>query len=64
MTSTKRAARDLQPGDVLNGSRETVIRVERGVRTPAGKVEVFLKRTDESTRIGIWNASTMIGITA
>lgn len=55
-------ARELQPGDVLKGTGETIVRVSAGVRTPTGKVEVTMQRPDGSTRVGIWNRATMIGV--
>jgi hypothetical protein len=51
-------ARSLIAGDVV-GSGETIITVQRGVRTPAGKVEVVLDRAGIRRR-SLWGASTLI----
>jgi len=61
MNAEKRTVRHLQPGNVLNGSGETVIWVGRGVRTPQGKMEVVLKK-GPIRRLAIWGASTTVSI--
>jgi len=52
------AARSLIAGDVV-GSGETIVSIQRGVRTPAGKVEVVLDKGG-IRRHSIWGASTLI----
>lgn len=56
-------ARNLQPGDVT-GSGERVVKVETGVRTPKGKVEVFLRPRilADGIRKAIWGAYTEINV--
>jgi len=61
MEKVRVPARELQPGDVV-GSSETVTSVQVGVRTPRGKVEVFLKKGERQRR-ALWGASTMINAT-
>jgi hypothetical protein len=51
-------ARALIAGDVV-GSGETIVTVQRGARTPAGKVEVVLD-SDGIRRRSTWSASTLI----
>jgi hypothetical protein len=51
-------ARSLIAGDVV-GSGETIVTVERGARTPAGKVEVVLDGGGIRRR-SVWGASTLI----
>jgi len=51
-------ARSLVAGDVV-GSGETIVTVQRGARTPAGKVEVVLERGGTRRR-SLWGASTVI----
>lgn len=55
-------ARDLRPGDVV-ASGEIISWIGRGARTPAGKVEVRLRKSTgpHTIRIAIWGAYTMIG---
>jgi hypothetical protein len=53
-------ARHLLSGDQV-GSGETVVRTERGARTPAGKIEVVLEKTGRCRR-AIWGASTIITV--
>lgn len=54
-------ARDMQPGDRLRGTGQTVVGVGAGLRTPKGKVEVTLEWRDER-RVVIWGAATTINI--
>lgn len=53
-------ARDLQRGDVT-GSGETVVRVSSGLRTPRGKVEVYLEKNGRQ-RLAFWGAYTTINV--
>ncbi len=56
-------AKDLQPGDLLLATKRTVLGVERGARTPSGKVEVVLSRWGQNTaERKVWNARTTIRI--
>lgn len=57
---TKVPARALKSGDRV-GSGELVKWVGIGVRTPRGKVEVYLDK-EGHRRIAIWNASTLINV--
>ena len=51
-------ARSMIAGDVIS-SDETIVTVQRGVRTPAGKVEVVLDKGGARRR-SLWGASTLI----
>jgi hypothetical protein len=53
-------ARHLLAGDQLC-TGETVVAVNRGARTPAGKVEITLEK-DGRRRTPLWGASTTINI--
>lgn len=53
-------ARLLLKGDVIS-SGETVIAVERGSRTPRGKVEVLLEKSGRR-RLALWGAGTTINV--
>lgn len=55
-------AKDLRPGDFCVASRQTVLGVAVGVRTPTGKVEVTLERENGTRRVAHWNRSTRIGV--
>lgn len=51
----------LKAGDILSGSRETVISVQAGVRTPRGKMEVTLEK-DGRRRTSLWGRHTVVNI--
>lgn len=57
----KVAALYLQPGDIV-GSGETVFATSTGIRTPRGKIEVYLRKGDKD-RMSYWGRSTQINIT-
>ena len=52
----------LRPGAILAGSRETVISVSAGARTPSGKMEVVLEKYGSLRRTSLWNRSTVVSI--
>lgn len=54
--------RYLGRGDYLYSSGWTVVTAPvRGLRTPSGKHEVFLRK-GERTRLATWNSATVVGI--
>ena len=55
-------AQHLRQGDFLPATRDTVVGVSRGVRTPAGKVEVTLSKPGRGMRTAVWGARTEISI--
>jgi hypothetical protein len=52
----------LQTGDVTNGTRETVLSVSAGVRTPRGKMEIVLEKNGRM-RLTIWGRHTLVSVT-
>ncbi|WP_157083713.1 hypothetical protein [Bradyrhizobium manausense] len=54
-------AQHLRQGDYLPATRNTVVSVSRGIRTPSGKVEVTLA-TSLGMRVSVWGARTEISI--
>jgi|HubBroStandDraft_6_1064221.scaffolds.fasta_scaffold00050_59 hypothetical protein len=66
MTSTTQIKRipvyALQPGDILSGTREVVVRVSAGIGTPPGKMVVVLDKYDSLRRSSIWGRHTIVGV--
>lgn len=51
----------LRAGDVTTATRETVINVSAGVRTPRGKMDVVLEK-DGRRYARVWGRNTLINI--
>jgi hypothetical protein len=52
----------LQPGDILSGTREVVVRVSAGIGTPPGKMVVVLDKYNSLRRSSIWGRHTIVGV--
>jgi hypothetical protein len=51
----------LQKGDILSGNGESVVSVQRGVRTPSGKSEIILEKNGYR-RLVLWGSHTRVAV--
>jgi hypothetical protein len=60
-TITKLPVHALRAGNILSGSRETVVTVSVGISTPRGKIDVLLEKGGRY-RTGTWGRHTMVNV--
>jgi hypothetical protein len=51
----------LRPGDILSGSRETVVSVSAGIHTQRNKMEAVLEKNGRR-RLGVWGRHTLVNV--
>lgn len=56
----KKQVKFLSLGDVLSGGATIVAGPTRGLRTPAGKVEIGVQYPNGNVKLQEWNASTVV----
>lgn len=63
MPKIKVTAVNMLPGDILCGSKETVVNVYTGIKTPSGYVNVHLSNERNGILRGaVWRRNTMINV--
>lgn len=61
MTKMQVKVYQLQIGDIMRGSKERIVSVSVGIRTPSGKMEIALNK-DGVVRFALWGKHTLVWI--